>query len=167
MTTEINERFAPLDLIARWRYVGLTAKLNLWAASNYSLDFILSSLMEEHIMPRNAIKEQLLQYIADARLAGDVLDVEYWGETELPEAIQRAAAPASLGNNANNVWFGSEEYAAGKTFWYYVDKEFRYAQTGLNMIDRTSLGVCPTGARIQICEVAAGVVGWWAAMDAT
>jgi hypothetical protein len=159
-----DERIAPLDLIPRWRYDGLSTKLNDWSVSNYSLETVLGSLMPEHTTPKNPTRDQLLQYIVDAVLVGDVLDVEYWGETAMPSAITRAAAPASLGNNANSVWFGSAEYATGKTFWYYVNKEFRYAQTGLNIIDRSNLGICTAGSRIQICEVASGVVGWWAAM---
>lgn len=157
-----EERLAPDDLIPRWRDGGLSTKLKEWAVSNYTISEIIGGgLMGHHSPPENATRAQFLQYIADVLLVGDTINAEFWGGV-LPEAIPRQPAPASPGASVSAVWFGSEEYAVGKTFWFYVNKELRYTETGSNSISRDLLGVCQSGSKVQICEVLASVVGWWA-----
>ena len=165
--TEIDtERLSLSDIIPRWREAGLDIKLAEWGASNYTLDFIIgNSLMGSHIQPANATKEQMLQFIADMQAIGLCQNVEVWGEV-LPVAIQRPAAPAGLGMNADNIWFTPPDPLVGIWRWY-VNGVLKATQADYNVMARATLG-CVAGDLVQVCEVSSeGVCGWWAKIVVT
>ena len=163
MTEDI--RFGTSDLIPRLQYNGIVAKLLSWLPFNWSIEKILregltsANRQDLGLSEANITLEQLYQCISDLKGAGLLPNAQVWG-AELPEAIQRASPLGSIGTSESNIWFESEQYASGKTFWFYVDGNLRLIVESENNIALSRLGI--VGSKIQICEVSSeGIVGWW------
>jgi hypothetical protein len=107
----------------------------------------------------------IVQFLADCISAGDTTSLVLDGEN-LPAPDNRPAAVSGLGCSGGNVWFGTPNGGAlvGRSFRFYVNG---YPKTTLNEYYITSLDSLEavSGNVVQICEVANGVVGWWARIN--
>lgn len=87
---------------------------------------------------------------------------------DLPPATARPDAPTGLGQDGVSVWF-SEPSTGIHTLRWYVDGALLIEREQDLALDRSAtkaeLGDPAPGSIVQVCEVSAGVVGWWARLE--
>jgi hypothetical protein len=108
---------------------------------------------------KNLTWDVIKQLIVDAKALGGLAEVTIAGDV-LPIAITRPAVPSGIGcNQGGNVWVTppAEPYVLR----FYVNGNYKLSFDNYNTAALAELGAV-SGDIVQICEVAAGVVGWWA-----
>ena len=157
MVSEI--RICRDDIIPRAVDAGILTTLNDYAAQNKTDEEV-----EEYLAtlgdPEKLTWAQVKEVLADAALAGMAAasTIQLYGDI-LPDGTVRLAAPAGLGVGSGNVWVTPPEGSYSLRF--YVNGVLKTTLTNYNVTDLATLGA-GSGDIIQVCRVAAGVVGWWA-----
>lgn len=106
--------------------------------------------------------DTLAEYIADRQLAGVFTDIRAEGGS-LPAGIVRPDAISGIGQNGDGLWFSSPNTGTRVIRWYANGTLIveRSQDCAVNRsATKAELG-CQVGSVVQICEVSAGVVGWW------
>lgn len=148
------------DIVPRAVDAGILTTLASFAEQNKSDEDVLDHLATLGD-PQDLVWDQVKEVLADAALAGlaGATSIKLYGDS-LSEGQARAAAPGGLGCANGNVWFGSPSPATG-TFRFYVNGALKETLTDYYITSLASIGAV-SGDIVQICQVVAGVVGWWA-----
>lgn len=143
------------DFIPRMFSAGILAELETFATQSRSPEQIQAKLAE---LGYSVTWEQFKQYVSDVLAKGElttlVLDGDDW-----PEPTGRPNAVSGIGIGNGNVWASppGDHYI----FRFYVNGILKLTLTDYYITSLESIGA-ESGDTIQICQVAAGVVGWWA-----
>lgn len=147
------------DIVPMLRYDGVATTLAPWLKKNASEEFLIELILMEHSIV--LLTRQIRQLLADLRYVGDLPSIDV---SELPTAIERAAAPSGIGINAENVWVSPP--GATYILRFYVNGILKITLDNYYITTLASLGAV-SGDVVQICQVVADVPGWWTSIKVT
>lgn len=143
------------DLIPRLADAGFMEELEIFAAQNKDLDEVTAWATTKTQSPSI---DQVYELIRDWKASGKDTKIEVDG-VDLSGGIARPVAPSSPGIGNGNVWVTPPE--GSYTLRFYVNGILKLEQANYNLTSLAAIQAGP-GDIIQICQVAEGVVGWWA-----
>jgi hypothetical protein len=151
-------RIARDDLCPYLEDMGITEKIQRYAARNYSDDEIRILIADWCDLP-GITWPQVNQVVADLLGAGKLPGVELSGSNN-PIAIQRLDKPSGIGCNGVNIWCTPP--AGPYTMRWMINGLLKLTQSNYYTTDLASVGAVP-GDIAQMCQVSTdGIVGWWA-----
>lgn len=143
------------DLIPRLADAGFMEELEEFAAENKNLEEVTAWATTKTQSPSI---DQVYELIRDWKASGKDTKIEVDG-VDLSGGTARPVAPSSPGIGNGNVWVTPPE--GSYTLRFYVEGVLKLEADNVNMPSLALLGAT-SGDIIQICQVADGVVGWWA-----
>jgi hypothetical protein len=149
-----ENRFQRDDIIPMLRDDGIAATLAPWIAGNASEEFVSELIQMKHSVI--LLHAQIRQVIADLAGVGALEGIDV---IDLPNSIDRPAAPTGIGCAGGNVWVTPP--GTNYVLRFYVNGVHKSTLTDYYITDLASIGAV-VGDVIQVAEVIAGVVGWWA-----
>jgi hypothetical protein len=149
------------DLIPLLESYGIAAKLEAWASKNMGMSRLIcriQSWAEDQDLDLDGLDSyQVERLLADLTLAGKLTSAVLVEGSNV-EGVVRAEAPPDLGASTGDVWWASGEFATGKTFRGYVNGILIDTISNYNHLPMGQ----QSGDTVQICQVVAGVPGWFA-----
>jgi len=150
------------DLISRLENMGAVSVIDAWADENIPSEVLTFLVAHETNMP-GLNWDQVKLLLADLLLAGKITGINVYGDS-LDGGITRPPAPTDLGAvKDGNVWCNAPG-GGSYSLRFYNNLELKTTLTDYFLTDCTTLGAV-SGDKIQICQVAAGIVGWMAEIE--